>query len=88
MRLADDPSGLGAPGTNREAEMRKNMGKVDRWVRFILAVVIAVLYFTGTISGAAAIILGIVAIAFFATSLAGSCPAYLPMGISTKKKEE
>lgn len=67
--------------------MKKNMGAADRVIRFILALVIAILYFTDRISGAAAVILGIVALAFLVTSLAGSCPAYTPLGINTKKKK-
>ena len=66
--------------------MKKNMGFLDRGIRFALAVVVAILYFTGKISGAAAIILGIFALAFLATSLVGHCPAYPPFGINTAKK--
>ena len=68
--------------------MKKNMGTVDRVVRILIAVVIAILYFTDQITGTAAIILGIIAVAFLLTSLIGSCPAYLPLGLSTKKAEE
>lgn len=68
--------------------MQKNMGTIDRVVRFVLAVVVAVLYFTGQISGTAAIILGIAAVAFFVTSLVGTCPFYMPFKISTRKKSE
>ncbi len=66
--------------------MQKNMGTIDRAVRFALAVLVAVLYFAGQISGTAAIILGIFAVAFFATSLVGTCPIYLPLKISTRKE--
>lgn len=67
--------------------MRKNMGNVDRAIRFSLAVVVAILYFTGMISGIVAIVLGIFALAFFITSLLGHCPAYTPLGINTLKEE-
>ena len=66
--------------------MKKNMGTVDRGIRFALAVVVAILYFTGKISGIAAIVLGIFALAFFITSLMGHCPAYTPLGIKTTKE--
>lgn len=66
--------------------MTKNMGTADRLIRTVIAVVIAVLYFTGTISGTLAVVLGVVAIAFLATSLVGWCPLYVPFKISTKKK--
>ena len=67
--------------------MKRNMGTVDRVVRILLAIVIAVLYFTGNITGVAAIILGIVALAFIVTSLIGFCPLYVPFHISTMKKK-
>lgn len=67
--------------------MKKNMGTVDRVIRTLIAVVIAVLYFTGQISGTWAIILGIVALVFLLTSLVGGCPAYLPFGLSTRKTD-
>lgn len=65
--------------------MPKNMGTVDRAVRAIFAVVVAVLYFTGAISGTVAIILGVLALVFLATSLVGTCPLYIPFKLSTKK---
>jgi uncharacterized membrane protein YkgB len=69
----------------RPCIMKKNMGTIDRVIRLIVVAIIAALYFTGTISGTLAIILGIVAIAFLLTSLIGWCPAYLPFHISTCK---
>ncbi len=67
--------------------MKQNMGTIDRLIRTLLAVLIVILYFTGQITGTAAIILGIVAILFLATSFLGFCPAYLPLKITTKKSE-
>ncbi len=67
--------------------MKKNMGTTDRVVRTVIAVVIGLLYFTGTISGTLAVVLSIVAIAFLLTSAIGFCPLYAPFGISTKKKK-
>lgn len=67
--------------------MKKNMGGADRIIRLIIAAIIAVLYFTGQISGTLAIILGIIAIAFLVTSLIGWCPLYVPFKISTCKHE-
>lgn len=68
--------------------MKKNMGTIDRVIRTVIAVVIAVLYFTGQISGTVAIVLGIVAVAFLLTSLIGWCPMYNPFGISTRKESK
>lgn len=68
--------------------MKQNMGTTDRIIRLIVVALIAILYFTGEISGTAAIILGIVAVAFLVTSLVGWCPSYLPFGISTRKSDD
>lgn len=66
--------------------MVKNMGSTDRIVRVLLAVLVAVLYFTGVISGTVAIILGVLALVFLLTSVVGFCPLYLPFNLSTKGK--
>jgi hypothetical protein len=63
--------------------MTKNMGTVDRGVRLLLALAVGVLYFTHAISGTWAIILGVIALVFLATSFVGVCPAYMPLKIST-----
>ena len=68
--------------------MKKNMGGIDRTIRLLLAIVIAVLYFTKVISGTAAIILGIIAVIFILTSIVGFCPLYVPLKISTKRKKD
>jgi hypothetical protein len=68
--------------------MKKNMGSADRIIRILLAIAIAILYFTHQISGTAAIILGALAIIFVATSFISFCPLYLPFGISTRKKQK
>ena len=64
--------------------MKRNMGGIDKVVRIVLAIVIGVLYFTGTISGTLAAVLGVFAVVFLATSFIGTCPLYLPFGISTR----
>jgi len=66
--------------------MKANMGTADRAIRAIVALAIAVLYFTGKISGTVAIVLGIFAVVFLVTSFVSWCPAYMPFGLSTLKK--
>ncbi len=66
--------------------MIKNMGSVDKIVRVAVALLVGVLYLTGQISGLAAIILGVLAVVFLLTSLVGTCPLYLPFGLSTRPK--
>jgi hypothetical protein len=68
--------------------MKKNMGTIDRIIRILLAVVVIILYLSDSITGVAAIILGILAIVFIITSLIGFCPLYLPFKISTISKSK
>jgi hypothetical protein len=68
--------------------MKKNMGGTDRILRIVLAVVFAVLYFTGTVGGTIGLVLLILGAVFLATSLISFCPLYLPFGISTCKAKK
>jgi len=68
-------------------KLNKNMGTLDRTIRLVIAAVIAILYFIGSLSGLAAIILGILAVIFVLSSLVSFCPLYVPFGLSTRKKE-
>ena len=63
--------------------MKANMGSTDRIVRVLLAVVFAVLYFTGTVSGTLGIVLLALGAIFLLTSVISFCPLYAPFGIST-----
>ncbi len=63
------------------------MGVIDRAIRTSLALVVAILYFTNNVSGLAAIVLGIFAIAFLLTSIIGVCPLYTVLGIKTTKNK-
>lgn len=66
--------------------MKKNMGTTDRMLRIVAAAAIVVLYLTGTITGVAALALGVVAVALLVTSAAARCPGYVPFGISTRSE--
>ncbi len=66
--------------------MTRNMGTADRVVRTVIALAIALLYFTHRISGTLALVLGAIAIAFLLSSLISWCPAYAPFGFSTFRK--
>lgn len=68
--------------------MKKNMGTIDKVVRIVLAIVVAVLFFTNVITGVLGIVLLVLAGVFVLTSLISFCPLYLPFGISTCKKKE
>lgn len=66
--------------------MKKNMGGLDRIIRILAAVFIAVLYFSGLIEGTTAIIAGVIALVFVATSFISFCPLYAPFGFRTCKR--
>jgi hypothetical protein len=68
--------------------MKKNMGSTDRIIRFIVAAVIAVLYFLGIIEGTLGIVLIVIAAVFVLTSFISFCPLYTLLGLSSRKKEE
>ncbi len=65
--------------------MKKNIGNTDKLIRLLLALLVAVLYFAGVISGTLAIILGILAIVLVATSMVSFCGLYTILGINTCK---
>ncbi len=67
--------------------MKKNMGKLDKTIRILVALTIGILYFANVISGTLAVVLGVFALIFVATSFVSFCPLYAPFGISTCKKE-
>ena len=66
--------------------MKKNIAIVDRIVRVVIVALVAVLYFTHQLSPVTAVILGILAVVFLLTSIVGTCPLYMLLGISTKRK--
>lgn len=68
--------------------MKKNMGAIDRTIRIILAIVMAVLVFTKAVQGALAYVLAILTVIFVLTSLIGFCPLYVLLGISTIPKSK
>jgi hypothetical protein len=68
--------------------MKKNMGSADRLIRIIIAAIIGVLYFTGTISGTLGLVLIVLAGVFVLTSIISFCPLYAPFGIRTCSLKE
>ncbi len=65
--------------------MKPNIGTTDRIIRAVLAVILAVLYFSGTVTGTLGIILLVLAGVFLFTSLISFCPLYAPFKFSTRK---
>ena len=62
------------------------MGMADKAIRFALAAIVGVLYYTNVINGTLAIVLGVLAVVFVLTSFMSFCPLYLPFGITTRRK--
>jgi hypothetical protein len=60
----------------------------DRILRMIVAVIIAILYFTKVLTGAPGIILLILAGIFLLTGIIGFCPLYIPFRINTAKNKK
>lgn len=67
--------------------MTKNMGAVDRILRILIAVGVAILYFTNIVSGLLGLVLVILAAIFVITSLISFCPLYTLFGITTCKRD-
>jgi len=69
-------------------EMEKNMGKVDKVIRLIIAAIITTLYFTNVINGIFGIVLIVLSAVFVLTSLVSFCPLYLLFGLKTCKVKD
>ena len=63
--------------------MKTNMGTIDRIIRIIIAAIIGVLYYTGTITGTLGIVLLVLAAIFVLTSFVSFCPLYTFFGFNT-----
>lgn len=68
--------------------MKTNIGSIDKGIRISVALLIAVLYYYGQLSGVTAIVLLSIAGIFIVTSFIGTCPIYLALGISTCNKNK
>ena len=63
--------------------MKTNVGNIDKMLRIAMAIVFAVLYFTGAVPGPWNIVLLVLGGVFLLTGLVGTCPLYSLFGIST-----
>jgi hypothetical protein len=66
--------------------MKKNLGKCDRTIRLIIAVIIVGLLVAYRHTGIAAIVLVAIALIVLLTGTMGFCPLYAPFNLSTRKK--
>jgi hypothetical protein len=67
--------------------MKKNIGNIDRTLRFIVAITVAALLFGNFVSGSLGAVLGALAVVFVVTGFAGVCPLYTPFRFSTCRGE-
>lgn len=63
--------------------MTKNVGTTDRIIRIAVAVIIAILYWQGIITGTLAYVLIAVAVALLVTSFIRFCGLYTLLGVTT-----
>ena len=63
------------------------MGKADKIVRVLIAVLFTVLFLNHVVTGVMGVILVILAGVFLLTSVVGTCPLYLPFKINTNHKK-
>jgi ABC-type enterochelin transport system permease subunit len=67
--------------------MKKNVGTLDRSIRFVAAAVLAILYFTGVVSGTLGIVALVLAVVLLLTGTFRFCGLYIPFHMSTCKTE-
>ncbi len=63
-----------------------NLGNIDRWARLAIAVVLLGLGWGGVVTGTPGTVLKFLGFVPLLTTAIGSCPLYLPLGLSTRAK--
>jgi hypothetical protein len=63
--------------------MKKNMSVMDRWIRVAIALIVSILFITGTVTGTLGIVLLAIGGILLATTIINFCPLYAIFGIST-----
>lgn len=66
--------------------MNKNVGSTDKIIRLVIALVLAGLFYTGTISGTLGIVALVAAVILMVTSLVNFCPLYAMLGFNSAPK--
>jgi len=65
--------------------MKKNESNLDRIIRVVAGVILAGLYFTGTVTGTLGIIFLVLGVVLFLTGIIGFCALYSLFKINTNK---
>jgi hypothetical protein len=65
--------------------MKKNVGSIDQIIRYLLAALFIILFFTNVVSGVLGYILLALAAIFIVTALLNFCPIWWIVGVRTNK---
>jgi hypothetical protein len=65
--------------------MKTNESSLDRIIRVVAGIILAVLYFTGTVTGSLGIIFIVLGAVALLTGVVGFCPLYAVLKIKTNK---
>jgi len=68
--------------------MKKNVGSVDKIIRYIIAIVAVYIAYKGMVSSPWDYVLYAVAVIMVGTALSGRCPVFAIFGINSCKVEE
>ena len=68
--------------------MQANVGSIDRAIRYLLVLVIVLLFASSRVHGVLAVVLGIVGLMLLITAFIRYCPLYPLLRISTVKKQK
>ncbi len=72
---------------NKKETMKNNMGKTDRTLRVVVAIILGYLALSGKVEGLMYNISLALGVIFLLTSAIGFCPLYVPLGMNTCEKK-
>jgi Protein of unknown function (DUF2892) len=67
--------------------MKRNLSNIDRTLRVLAAAAFIYLYASGTVEGTLGLVLAIFGGVFLLTATVSFCPLYVPLKLSTCKKD-
>ena len=68
--------------------MKQNIGVFDRTIRILFAAILAILYFTGTVTGSAGIVFLLLAAILLITAITRFCGLYKILGVTSCKRKD
>lgn len=67
--------------------MKENVGKTDKWIRVLVAILLGALYYTKIATHTLGIVTLVVAGILLITAFTGICPLYALLGFSTCERK-